>query len=59
MNTINDLIQRLQLEKHPEGGYFRENYRSQETIETKGLPKRFDSGRSFSTAIYFLLEALK
>jgi len=50
------LIDRLALEKHPEGGYYRETYRSEESMPAKNLPERFVCGvRSFSTAIYFLL----
>lgn len=48
-------IEKLALAPHPEGGWFRETYRAQETIPVAGLPGRFDSARSFSTAIYFLL----
>jgi len=51
-----DLIARLGLAKHPEGGYYREIYRSEESIATENLPQRFSGGeRSLSTAIYFLL----
>lgn len=50
-----DLISQLQLEAHPEGGYFREVYRSSESIPLAGLPGRFGGPRSFGTAIYFLL----
>lgn len=40
---------RLKLQAHPEGGYYREFYRSQESI-------KLDSGmRNFGTAIYYLL----
>lgn len=49
-------IELLKLEKHPEGGYFRETYRSHETIDKEHLPKRFNGNRNFSTAIYFLLK---
>lgn len=50
------LITMLALEKHPEGGYYRETYRSNESIPAQNLPERFVGGaRSFSTAIYFLL----
>jgi uncharacterized protein len=48
-------IKKLQLAKHPEGGYFKETYRSNETIPAAALPPRFDEDRAFSTAIYFLL----
>ncbi|NWG28240.1 MAG: cupin domain-containing protein [Ignavibacteriaceae bacterium] len=49
-------IKQLQLKKHPEGGYFREVYRSGERILPTQLPKRYKSSRNFSTSIYFLLE---
>lgn len=48
-------ISRLRLRAHPEGGYFREVYRSAGAIPAKGLPAAFGGSRSFSTAIYFLL----
>ncbi len=48
-------IQTLQLQQHPEGGYFRETYRSAGLIEKTALPEQFTGDRSFSTAIYFLL----
>lgn len=51
-----ELIAKLGLERHPEGGYFRETYRSDETIAAENLPERFENGeRAFSTVIYFLL----
>jgi predicted cupin superfamily sugar epimerase len=46
----------LQLRRHPEGGYYRETYRSSEAIAAAGLPPRFGGDRALSTAIYFLLE---
>ena len=52
----NKYIKRLQLKKHPEGGYFKEVYRSGEIILHEHLPKRYKKSRNFSTSIYFLLE---
>ena len=49
-------IRDLQLQRHPEGGWFREVYRASEMIPRRGLPARFTADRSHSTAIYFLLE---
>ncbi len=49
-------IETLQLKPHPEGGYYRESYRSAETIARAHLPSRFSGDRAFSTAIYFLLQ---
>lgn len=48
-------INSLNLLPHPEGGYYKETYRSSKGVKTKSLPKRFSGDRSFSTAIYFLL----
>ncbi len=42
---------------HPEGGYYKETYRSVELIPSEALPPRFPGARSLSTAILFLLEA--
>jgi len=42
-------IQKLQLLKHPEGGYFKETYRSKDNISTS------NGERSICTSIYFLL----
>lgn len=49
-------IDALQLGPHPEGGWYREVYRAEETISRESLPSRFSSDRRFSTAIYFLLQ---
>lgn len=54
-NQAKNWIERLQLSAHPEGGYFKETYRSTETICRECLPERFPASRVFSTAIYFLL----
>jgi predicted cupin superfamily sugar epimerase len=48
-------IEALDLERHPEGGYYKESYRSSEIIQLVGLPGRFPGPRVFSTSIYFLL----
>ena len=53
---VNDYVTQLKLQPHPEGGYYRETYRSSEGIAAIGLPSRFEGERSFSTAIYFLIE---
>lgn len=50
------LIARLGLIRHPEGGWYRETYRSCEQIPATALPERFGGDRCLSTAIYFLLE---
>ena len=54
--TAKDWIQHLDMLPHPEGGYFKETYKSEELIPLEGLPSRFPGSRSMGTAIYFLLE---
>ena len=48
-------IEKLNLQAHPEGGYFKETYRSEEQIASAVLPDRYGSSRTFGTSIYFLL----
>ena len=50
-------IDRLNLIPHPEGGYYRETYRSELSIAREALPPQFTGPRLVSTAIYFLLES--
>lgn len=46
MLSADDVIRRLSLSPHPEGGHFRETFRD---------PRTLPDGRAASTAIYFLL----
>jgi len=55
-DTATNWANLLHLQPHPEGGYYKEIYRAQETIEEVSLPKRFSGIRNHSTAIYYLLE---
>lgn len=50
-------IEHLALQPHPEGGFYRENYRAEDSIARASLPHRFTGARSFSTGIYFLLRS--
>lgn len=45
--TADEIIALLDLQPHPEGGWYRETFRDERTVE----------GRSAGTAIYFLLKA--
>jgi predicted cupin superfamily sugar epimerase len=49
-------IAKLGLEPHPEGGYFRQTYKSELILPKESLPTEFAGARAASTAIYFLLE---
>ncbi|WP_017295801.1 cupin domain-containing protein [Geminocystis herdmanii] len=48
-------IEKLNLQKHPEGGYYKETYRSLDRINQDKLLTRYDGDRNVSTAIYYLL----
>lgn len=56
MSIADQLIQKYNLEPHPEGGWYKQTYKSDEQIAVDALPERFGGDRVFSTAIYFLLE---
>lgn len=56
MPTAEEIIKKLGLEPHPsEGGFFREVYRSDESIMMDCLPNRYKSDRNISTSIYYML----
>ena len=57
MKTADYWIKSLSLTQHPEGGYYRETYRSTELLNAAALPERFSGDRNHSTTIYFLLPA--
>jgi hypothetical protein len=49
-------IQKLALEPHPEGGFYRQTYKAALVLPREALPPQFSGPRAVSTAIYFLLE---
>ena len=49
-------IEKLGLEAHPEGGYYRQTYRADLILAKESLPDGFTGMRAVSTAIYFLLQ---
>lgn len=48
-------VEKLNLKKHPEGGYYRENYRCLDTVNNDNFLSRYNGQRNASTAIYYLL----
>lgn len=50
-------IEKLNLKKHVEGGYYNEIYRSQNIIKQENLPIKTKSDRCFVTSIYYLLKS--
>lgn len=57
MSRKQKLIQQLDLLPHPEGGFYKETYRSEGSIPKDALPTSYSGERSFSTGIYFMLTA--
>ena len=51
------LIKILDLKAHPEGGYFKETYRSEGIIPKSSLPDAYSGDRNYCTGIYFMLTA--
>jgi len=50
------LIEKLGLLPHPEGGWYKEIYRSQDIIQSSHLPVRFSGDHAIATSIYYLLQ---
>lgn len=50
-------VEKLEMLPHPEGGFYKETYRSKGSISEVELGLGFNGDRSFCTAIYFLLTA--
>jgi len=55
--NVEEIKNALNLLPHPEGGFYRETYRSEMRVEAKHLSKEISGQRNLSTAIYFLIEA--
>src|SRR5205085_12413580 len=47
--TADEIVERLGLQRHPEGGWYKETFRDQDLTDA--------AGRAASTAIYYLLPA--
>ncbi len=50
-----ELVHRLNLSPHPEGGYYAETYRSAGVVPAAALPLGYGGDRAYSTAIMYLL----
>lgn len=53
--TALELVRHFEMTQHPEGGFYRETYRSDGLIPAKALPPAYAGDRVYSTAILFLL----
>jgi predicted cupin superfamily sugar epimerase len=54
-DAVKRIVERFALVPHPEGGYFREVYRSALQLHHPGLPSGLAAARPAGTLIYFLL----
>ena len=57
MHNAEYWINKLELSPHPEGGFYKEVYRAEESISNSALPSRYSGDRSHATTIYFLLRS--
>ena len=57
--TAKEIINHFNLTSHPEGGYFKEIYRSKGLILSEDLGTEFEGNRNYCTSIYFLLTSNK
>ena len=55
MKSLEEVIQQLDLQPHPEGGYFKEVYRSAGVVGPESLSASYQGERNYCTSIYFLL----
>ncbi len=55
INSAEKYIEKLKMEKHPEGGWFTEIFRSDESFEKGSLPERYNGDRHYATSIFYLL----
>ncbi|MBP6024464.1 MAG: cupin domain-containing protein [Ferruginibacter sp.] len=53
MITPQQLIQQFNLQPHPEGGWYKETYKSTELLPVAALPQRFTRDRSFLQPFIF------
>lgn len=54
--TVETLVKELELLPHPEGGFYKETYRSKGVISNSCLSPDFKGDRNMATGIYFLIE---
>jgi len=55
MNEVERLVGLYRMQPHPEGGFFKETYRSAGEIPASALPDTYGGPRAYSTAILYLL----
>lgn len=53
--SVDEVVKHFSLQPHPEGGFYREYYRSKGVINLENLPNSFKGDRNYCTAIFYLL----
>lgn len=54
--TATQIIEMFNLQPHPEGGYYKRIFESDETLSQEVLPPAFTGNRPYMSSIYYLLE---
>lgn len=57
-NEVHNWVSKLGLTPHPEGGYYKRTFESDEQITDKELSVTFEGQRKLYTSIYFLLTSV-
>jgi predicted cupin superfamily sugar epimerase len=55
MNEVDQIVKHLQLQPHPEGGFYRRTYASAEIAKGPIMDDKYHGPRHFCTSIYYLL----
>jgi uncharacterized protein len=55
LNQLDFWVAKLGMNPHPEGGYYKETFQSEEQISDRELSVNFEGRRKLYTSIYFLL----
>lgn len=55
LNKVDYWVSKLGMKPHPEGGYYKETFQSEEQIGDSELSVNFEGERKLYTSIYFLL----
>lgn len=56
-SRVQEIVASLEMQSHPEGGFYKETYRSSGVIPKEVLGDNFSGDRNYATAIYFLITA--
>lgn len=55
LTPLKEIINKLDLAPHPEGGFYKETYRSEGFVQKDSLSEVYSDKRNYSTCIYFVI----